>query len=577
MTKGMRRAATAALVALLPAACASGDVPAAKNQPVAEPAKPTKTLIGNYLAGRHAQAENDVGKAVRFLGSALTMDPRNPDLLRRYFVLMLMEGRTKEAVTTARRLLKLEKQAPFASLAVVADDIAKRAYKKAKARLDAMPKRGLNPIVVPLLKAWTLVGLKRPEEALNVLKPLAERNGSKTLFEFHNALINESMGRRDAAEKSYLKVAEGQSGMSYRLVELLGGMYERAGAAKKARGLYDRYIQENPRTRLMEPALARLDKKGRPPALETATAAGGAAEALFGLASSLRQQNVRETALFLGRLALHMKPDFAVAQMLLADVLESLGRHETANKVYAAMAKGSPFYWSGALRIATNLDRMKKTSDAIKALKRLAKQNPNRPDPLINLGDILRGNERFDEAVAAYDQAAAVIGQLKKQHWSLLYARGIALEQSKKWARAEADFLKALEFQPDQPYVLNYLGYSWVDRGQHLEKAQDMIRKAVKLRPTDGFIVDSLGWVLYRLGDFEGSVKELERAVELRPEDPIINDHLGDALWRVGRLNEARFQWRRVLGLKPEAKLEAAIQKKLKHGLVEEAKVKNGG
>jgi len=156
-----------------------------------------------------------------------------------------------------------------------------------------------------------------------------------------------------------------------------------------------------------------------------------------------------------------------------------------------------------------------------------------------------------------------------------LYARGISLEQTKQWPRAEADFLKALEFRPDQPYVLNYLGYSWVDQGLNLDKARGMIKKAVSLRPNDGYIVDSLGWAHYRLGEYADAVRELERAAELRPEDPVINDHLGDAYWRVGRQTEARFQWLRALGLEPKPGLAAILKEKIKSGL--KAKNKTGG
>ena len=182
----------------------------------------------------------------------------------------------------------------------------------------------------------------------------------------------------------------------------------------------------------------------------------------------------------------------------------------------------------------------------------------------------------MEEAVKAYDEAVKRIGALERRHWSLLYTRGIALERSKQWPRAEADFLAALEFEPEQPYVLNYLGYSWVDQGINLERAQKMIERAVELRPNDGYVVDSLGWVLYRLGKFAGAVRELERAVELRPEDPIINDHLGDAYWRVGRRQEARFQWRRSLSLEPEDDLLAVLRDKIKAGLGDADKPKSG-
>ena len=183
---------------------------------------------------------------------------------------------------------------------------------------------------------------------------------------------------------------------------------------------------------------------------------------------------------------------------------------------------------------------------------------------------ILRGHDRFGEAVKAYDQAFERIGKLEKRHWSLLYARGIALERSDQWPLAEADFLRALEFKPDQPYVLNYLGYSWIEKGRYVERAQEMIQKAVKLRPNDGFILDSLGWGHFRLGNFGPAVEYLERAVEMRPQDPILNDHLGDAYWRVARFREARFQWRRALSLEPKKDQIATIRQKLKSGLAED-------
>ena len=159
------------------------------------------------------------------------------------------------------------------------------------------------------------------------------------------------------------------------------------------------------------------------------------------------------------------------------------------------------------------------------------------------------------------------LGKLDKRHWTILYSRGISLERSKNWKRAEKDFKTALGLSPDQPYVLNYLGYSWVDQGVNLADARKMIERAVKLRPNDGYIVDSLGWAFYRLKKYEAAVKQLERATELRPQDPTINDHLGDAYWRVGRFMEAKFQWQRALNLKPEADQVLLIEKKLKLGL----------
>ena len=272
----------------------------------------------------------------------------------------------------------------------------------------------------------------------------------------------------------------------------------------------------------------------------------------------------------LGRLALFLKPQFPAMQILLGDTLETTNQLEPALGIYSSIKRNSSFSWPARLRIGSVLNKLERTEDAVTHLSRMADDRKTDPAPLISLGDILRGHERFKEAAKAYDQALSRIKNPEPRHWNLLYARGIAFERSKQWPRAEADFLSALKFKPEQPYVLNYLGYSWIDKGLYLDRAQGMIEKAAKLRPNDGYIIDSLGWGHYKLGNFDNAVRQLERAVELRPQDPIINDHLGDAYWRVGRQREADFQWRRALSLDPKDELSAKLRLKLKQGLAED-------
>jgi tetratricopeptide (TPR) repeat protein len=541
---------------------------------------PGKTLTGNYLAGRHAQSLRDLGAAADVLGAALKLAPDAPDLLRRTFVLMTAEGRMKDAVVLARRLLEVEVDEPVASLTLAVADIKRGRYADAAAHLAKLPKDGLSSFMAPVLTAWLKVGDKKGDEALAVLAPGGGEKATLSLRALHAALILETLGRADEAEKQYQSVIDNQKGgLSFRIVQLYGGYLERAGKKEKTQALYDRYLKEQPDSQLLDVAYLRLKSGAKPPLL-VQTVSDGVAEALFDVASSLTQQNARETAMVLGRLALYLKPNFPVMQILLGDILEADNRLEPALDVYTAIDKKSPFSWSARLRAGALLDRLGRTDDAVKILRDMARENAGEDGPLVNLGDILRGRERFKEAVEAYDEAIKRLPVLDKRHWTLLYARGIALERSNQWLRAETDFQKALEFEPNQPYVLNYLGYTWIERRKNLDQAQEMIRQAVKLRPNDGYIVDSLGWGYYQLGNFENAVKELERAVELRPQDPVINDHLGDAYWKVGRHREATFQWNRSLSLNPEADLIPKIRKKLKDGLVEEAetakKPKNG-
>ena len=531
--------------------------------------KTGKTLSGNYLAGRHAQARRDLSAAADFLGAALKKAPKAPDLLRRTFILLTIEGRVKEATDLARRLLALKPDSPIANLALAVDDFRRGRYAAVRKRLDGLSKTGLMNVVAPVLNAWSLVGEKKSVAALKVLEPGTKEKATQALHRLHTALINEILSRKDAAEKHYLAVSNSEDGRSIRVVQLLGALYERTGSPDKARALYETYLSGQPGSGLLDMALGRL-KSGAKPKPEVVSARDGAAEALFDIASSLRRQNAPEMALVLGRLALYLKPRFPVMLILLGDLLESDDRLEPAMAVYSSIDRKSAFSWPARNRIASILDRLDRTEEAVKHLRRMAREREEDAGPSINLADILRGHDRFADAVKAYDQAFERIPALEPRHWTLLYARGIALERSKQWPRAEADFLKALKLKPDQPYVLNYLGYSWIENGSNLDRAQEMIQKAAKFRPNDGYIIDSLGWGQFKLGNFEKAVGHLERAVELRPQDPIINDHLGDAYWRVGRRREAVFQWERSLTLDAVEDLVAKIGQKLKKGLGED-------
>jgi tetratricopeptide (TPR) repeat protein len=398
---------------------------------------------------------------------------------------------------------------------------------------------------------------------------LASIQGFAVMHNLHAGLILDLGGDAATAEKRYRQASGGGARVTLRNVEALGSLLERGGKAAQAKTLYAKYLAENPDSLMLAPAVARLDTGApAPPLVETAI--DGAAEVLFNLAGMLTRENSAETALMYGRLALHLRPDFPIAQMLVGRILESVGRPRDAIEVYENIARSSTLSWSARLRKAASLETLGEDERAIEQLRLMVGEETARPDVLVNLGDILRSKKRFGESVEAYDKAISRIGAMRKRHWTLLYSRGIALERSKQWPRAEKDFLAALELNPDQPYVLNYLGYSWVDQGIKLDRAKTMIQRAVELRPNDGYIVDSLGWALYRIAEFPGAVRHLERAVELRPQDPTINDHLGDAYWRVGRRAEARFQWRRALSLDPEPEQTEQIRSKIQSGMADE-------
>jgi len=530
---------------------------------------PGASTLGNYLAGRHAESARDLPAAADYLKAALAEAPDAPDLLRRTFVILTMEGRFEEALVLAEQYVAEKPKSSIANLMLAINDLKNAKFTAAAERLDSLPDSGLTGLTAPVLQAWALAAQKKTDEALLALKSREDAGSTGSIHALHKGLILELGGRHKDALAALEEVAGPDNGLSFRFAEILGNIYEQHGDTKKARALYERYQKEYPASTLFEPALKRLEI-GTKPQPEIATASDGAAEILFGIANSLRQQRARETALVLGRLALYLKPEFPITQTMIGELMELDDRLIEANRFYAEVDPTSSFGRTAVLRIAANLHQMEKTDDAIAMLRQAAEAHPNDPEPLTKIGDYLRSRERYAEAIPEYDEALSRVGDLKRQHWRLLYIRGIVLERENQWERAEKDFLKALEFEPDQPYVLNYLGYSWVEHGLNLEKALEMIRKAVKLRPNDGYIIDSLGWGYYQLGQYKSAVMELERAVEYRPEDPVINDHLGDAYWKVGRKLEARFQWKRSLSLKPDDELKTAVTDKLKHGIKNE-------
>jgi tetratricopeptide (TPR) repeat protein len=524
------------------------------------------TAPGNYLSGLHAERIGDVGQAAQFLLQALKEQPDSLELLQRTFLLTLSEGRMGEALDLARRLNEKAPDAPLPALTLAVADFHNGKYQNAAVRLQALPDTGLNKFVVPLMLAWAEAGQGEIDKALDSLEPLAENSAFVVVRDMHAGFLDEIAGRDKKAEDDYRSALDASQGGSVRIIQALGRLYQRTGQADKAKALYDDYLKQNPDTVLLDVEVKSLSDQAPPPPL-IKDATDGMAEALFNIAGTLQQQNIGIIALAYARLALEVKPDFPVCQLLIADVFDGQGREEDAVKEYAGISKDSPFHWLGRLREAVYLASNGRTDVALAKLEAMATERPDRVDMLVTMGDILRTQDRFAEAEKAYTRALDRIPHLEERHWAILYARGIARERSKKWTLAEGDFLKALDLRPDQPYVLNYLAYSWAEKGIHLEKAKKMLERAYQLRPNDGFIVDSMGWILLRLGDVKQAVDKLELAVELEPQDPTINDHLGDAYWLAGRFVEARFQWRRALALKPDPESVPKIEAKLKTGL----------
>jgi tetratricopeptide (TPR) repeat protein len=572
IVNGLKTAARAGMTAVAAMVLVTGISPtkAAQDSPAPAPASAQASaddhLAGYYLAGKTAQSERDFLSAVKWYEKALALDADSPELISRAFLMQISVGDFDRARALAPRALKLDPSDAMPQLVLLVTKLKAGDKAGALKAATALPQDGLHRFVAPLALAWTRIANDDLAGADTALQGLDKFNGFAPLKEFQLGLLYDYAGQAAKAEDHYNKALAAAGTLNWRLTDAVGNFDERNGHADEAKRLYDRFIKENSGSELAESVLA-----ARPPGVPAPTIvspADGLAEAMFDLASVLNQAETVDLSLIYDRFALELRPNFPLAQLLLADVLSTEKKPSESLAALQGIPKSSPYYWSAELRIAADLDTLNRSDDAISMLQKMSTQAPKMLGAELELGDLLRDKKRFNDAVAAYDEAirrATAAGL--PERWSMFYDRGVALERSHQWDRAEGDLLHALQLKPDQPMVLNYLGYSWIDRGQNLDRGLKMIGKAVELRPDDGYIIDSLGWAHYRMGDYAGAVGYLEKAIELVPEDPTINDHLGDAYWQVGRLTEARYQWRRALQFGPEEKEIKPIEAKLEHGV----------
>jgi len=526
------------------------------------------TVYGRFLAALHAEAAGNFVAAADITADIITHMPDYGKIKRRAHLLMVSAGRLDTASEIARDVLKDNPGDPLPAYTLYVDAVRDGRFEDALALLADVPDIGVNSITKPLLRAWALAGAGKTGEAIAGLDALATNQGLAPIAGFHQGLIADLAGDMEQASAAFGRTLESAQGQpSLQLVESYGRFLVRQGRDGEAQTLVDTFRTQNPKTLLIEPTQKVVSGEARAERV-IANNADGVAEVLRNVSGLLNRERLLTEALLFVRMSLGLDADNPTALFSLGQLLEGRERNDLAVEVYRKIADDTPYHWYARLSIADALHADKDTESATAILRKMIDERKDRADAARTLADLLRIDRQFEEAVEVYDLAyERTDGRVD---WSLLYTRGIALERAKKWDRAEKDFLGALEIEPEQPLVLNYLGYSWVEQGINLEQAKAMIETAVAKRPDDGYITDSLGWVLYRLGSYEEAVPIMERAVALEPGDPVINDHLGDVYWSVGRKNEARFQWDRALTLKPEPDVEAEIRKKISGEVVPE-------
>lgn len=530
------------------------------------------TPSGSYLAARQANLDRDPDAAATYFRAALKSDQRNPELLELTFYSVLAYGEINEAVRLAERLVQLDHNNRNAHLVLGVHALKQKQWKDARAHFGQAMHGPVNDLMGTLLSAWSAFGANDVKGAIDTIDKLNGPEWYGIFKDMHAGLMFDlANNKKDAGKR--LERAFKLDATALRVMQSHAGFLSRNGSRDEALKIYEDYDKQLPRYPLTVEAVAML-KKDMPLPRMIETAQAGAAEALYGLGAALgrreEEMSLANRGLAYLQLALYLEPGHVLAQLSLADLYEAMKKPALAIKIYEHVPAYSPLKRNAEIQLALDLDALDRTEEAKKHLEKLIANKPDDMEAIIALASLQRERKQYEGCADSYGKAISLVAKPTKSNWMTYYYRGICFERAKQWAMAEADFKTALELFPDEPHVLNYLGYSWIDQGVHLDEGMGMIKRSVEQRPDDGYIVDSLGWAHFRLGNYEEAVKNLERAVELKPVDPTINDHLGDVYWKVDRMLEAKFQWSHARDLKPDDDELVKIEQKLNAGLQED-------
>jgi tetratricopeptide (TPR) repeat protein len=526
----------------------------------------TGNRYGAYLAGRFAANDHDASSAALFYDKALKFDPGNPELLERAIMSEVAEGDLDGAAKHAEDLISKAPHARIPRIVIAVRAMRDGGYARAREEFEKVAGNAAAEIAARLGLAYAEFSQGKVQEATDVINKLTENGGARAFALYHLGVIEDLSGRPKDALGHFEEANRLSEGQSLRILLAYAAHLARNGEPEKAKAVYNEFLKKAPSHPIVRAALARVEAGGIPDRV-IASAKQGLAETFYGIASSLSDERSFEIPVFYLQLALALEPRHDLSLSLLGDRYEIAERLDDAIEAYGRVPSSSPLYLNARLQIAQAYQKQKKAPEALVVLNGALTGTADDIEFYASIGDVLRSDERYPEAAEAYSKGIALIGEPKERHWTIFYTRGIAYERSKRWAEAEADLKRALKLKPEQPLVMNYLAYTWVEQGVNLTEALQMLKRAVELRPEDGFVIDSLGWAYYRIGDYRTAITYLEQAIQLEPGEATINDHLGDAYWRVGRKLEAKYQWQHAMTLKPEKSDESKIRQKIEAGL----------
>lgn len=537
-----------------------------------------ETVSGNYLAARFLSHQKDYHNASDYYQRALFSshnDEQTSSILINNFVSMLLSGNIEEAVDLTSEYLEIEHNILLSKMLLSIDDIKHKRYQSAESRLIGLLQQHVDEltdtdmILSTIIIAWAKHGQQDYEGALNLLKGLSAEDKNNSIWRYHEALMHEANGDVKKTANIYRAMFEGDFNSPYEHISAAKQFFIEYGQKDFAHSLYKKYLTQAGYDSLMihnHMALQTLNSSKTP-----ITTQRGVSEILVEIAKSLyQQQRYNESNVYL-YFALHINETFEPANFMLGINLMEQKDFEQANYHFAAIQHDPYLHHYALLHYKKNLYHSGQVDEALQELKKASNSNiqpVSQKDSMLVLANLMKLENRYSEVADIYNKIINKgYAKNSSNEWNIYYNRAVSLEKLGKWDEAESDFIKSLELNPDQPEVLNYLAYSWLEQNKNLNTAKEMIEIAYKANPDDPHIIDSMGWAFYKLGKYKEAVTHLERAVALKPYDPILHDHLGDAYWKIGRKIEAKFQWNHALNYDKEDQYTEILQQKIDHGI----------
>ncbi|MCD6035398.1 MAG: hypothetical protein K0R63_1139 [Rickettsiales bacterium] len=543
------------------------------------------SMSGDYLSGRFASRHEDMKQASALYEASLESDPFNLKLVQRTFAIMLLAGDVDKAISLIKRYENYSTIPALGQVTLAAEDIRTGNYKDSEDRLIALVKNSgkdlsdMDIMLCSLMIVWSKAGEGDFDKANQLLQTLATEDDFAPIWYYHMALLNDMAKHTDAAKAAYEKSLT--FSRTYHFVRAAGNFYERQSNTARALELYKDYEKANPTEGHFVEAIARLDRGevASQPVVPTINKAVN--EVMLELVRVLYNGEMYQESLLYLQLVMHLDPDSSQGKFLMGLNMEQNAQYKQAITYFRSVPKESHLYRDSQIHVAQSLYKSGSADKSQSILTTLVEQSPNRIDALLVLADQMKQQKHYKEAAELYSQSLDRIPTIEAKHWPIFYSRAVSYERSQEWDKAEQDFIKSLELSPEQPDVLNYLAYSWLDRDKNLNTARQMVEIAIKQRPGDAHIIDSMGWAMYKLGNYAQSLTYLEQAIQIDPKDPTLHEHLGDVYWRLSREEEARFQWTHALRFRednahadksPEPDTEFAenkmkLEQKIAHGL----------